>query len=665
MNCSKCGADLFDGAKFCAVCGARTEQEEPSVSVESAVAATDFVMTEATPVASVIPETTPVLSSIPEAAPVSSVIPEATPFIMPESSPAASAIPETAPFVAASFATDSTSSSDLAPEVSPVTDSVTSASDPAAGSVAKKDKPKKSGKKLLIAILAGLALIVIGVAVFFAVQALSGLFGGSSQVKPYLIISAQDEALVFSGASEPAKIEGTADWETTSFDGKTVGFAMDTDDDGFFTFVLFNGKDTMTVEEEVYDFKISDNGSKVIYLADVDTDDYTAKLFSYDVASQTSEEIADGVSTLVGIALSPDGKSIGYAADVETDDYGSIESFMGYVIKNGGEAEELGENKSPVVLSDKADYIYYVEIDLEDSDTTFYVSKNGNEVKLDKLEDDSTFYFNKDFTELIYVNDGATYKSIGGADAEKISSDALTSILLPRQTNASYTYDSSFVQRIDVASLKDRAVTLNADGDAVIAYMNASYECSEIESLDSDYYNYSIQVSKDDKSLCFMNDKGDLLIYSNYRDLNAEPAKIAADEDIVDVYAVSDFKTIYVIDAEGTLFAVYNSGDPVEVAEDVDSLTLSFDESRVFFTADSDLKEDYITVGTLNVMDNKSGAEPEELEEEVYWVQSSAFGVVYYVFDEIDEETYNTICEAFYSRDGKTFESVTDEAIIW
>lgn len=110
---------------------------------------------------------------------------------------------------------------------------------------------------------------------------------------------------------------------------------------------------------------------------------------------------------------------------------------------------------------------------------------------------------------------------------------------------------------------------------------------------------------------------------------------------------------------------MYNSQEPVEVAEDVDSLTFSFDEARVFFTSDADTKEDYITVGTLNVMDNKSGAKPEELEEDVYWVEASAFGVVYYVFEEVDEETYETICEAFYSRDGKTFESVTDEATLW
>ena len=657
MNCSKCGADLFDGAKFCAVCGARAEQEEPMATDVSAAAPIASVIPESSPVISAIPEAAPVTSVIPEAAPVTSVIPEPAPVLPMESISTPVDIPQAEPVAVAP--------SEFVVGAAPVTESVDVAAPATAEATPKKDKTKKSGKKLLIAILAGLALIVIGVAIFFGAQALSGLFGGSSQIKPYLIVSAQDESYVYSGANDPAKIDGSSDWQTTSFDGKTIGFAMETDDDGFFELVVFNGKDTMTVEDEVYDFKISDNGSKVIYLADVDTDDATGTLYSYDVSSQKSEEIADGVTTQVGIALSPDGKSIGYSADVKTDDFGYTESFMGYVVKDGGEAVELGENMSPVVISDKATYIYYLEIDLEDSDTTLFVSKNDNEVKLDKLEDDNTFYFNKDYSELLYVNDGSTYRSIGGADAEKVSSDAITSILLPRQTNASYEYDSSYVMRLDVASLKDRAVTINSDGDTVVGYMNASYEVSEIESLDSDYYYYSIQVSKDDKSLCFLNDKGDLLIYSNYRDLKAEPVKIAADEDIIDVYAVSDFKTIYVIDEEGTLYAVYNSQQPVEVAEDVDSLTFSFDEARVFFTSDADTKEDYITVGTLNVMDNKSGAKPEELEEDVYWMQSSAFGVVYYVFEEVDEETYETICEAFYSRDGKTFESVTDEATLW
>lgn len=616
MFCSYCGNNLNQNVRFCSYCG-----KETSPLLEATTTIADTI-----PMSSVIPNATLIQSS--EANPITGVM--------------------------------------------PVADPVKGDSNSAIAVSTKVAKQKKSSKKLLISILAVLVLIVLGVAVFFGAQALSGLFDGSSQNNRFMIIPSMDETLIYNGVSEPVKIKGESSGEIYSFDGKTVGFAMDVDFDsyGLFNLVVYNGKETMVIEDEVRSFKICDDGSRIIYLTDTDTDG-RGTLNSYDVTSKKSEEIADGVSTMVSFVISPDGETIGYWGDVEIDDVGGVESFMGYIIKNGGVAEELGENMSLVAVSDNANYMYCVEIDPDDWAATLYVSKNGNEVLLDKLDEGSYLHFNKDYSEILFSNDGSTYSSIGGADKVKISSEKFNNTILQSYQKTRfdiYFYCNGQTEvasvRHDVASFNDHIVLLHNEGEYVVGFFNDSYEFTKIISTNSDYNPiYEIQVSKDDKSLCFRNEMGDLLIYSNYRDTKAEPVKITTDEDIVEVYTDSDFSTIFLVDAENTLYAVYNSGDPVEIAKDVESLKFSFDESRAYFIAGTDTKEDGNIVGTLKVIDNKSGAKPEEIEDDVYTVQTSAFGDVYYVFDKINKDPYGVICEAFYSRDGKSFESVTDEAI--
>ena len=501
------------------------------------------------------------------------------------------------------------------------------------GEPAKAAEQEKPGKKLLVAFFAALALLVLGVAFFFGAQALSGLIGESSQSEPYMVVVTEGEALVYSGDSDPVRIEGDSYDEFVSLDGKTVGFSMNMVDTRHYSLVVYNGKDTLEVDEDVCSFRISDNGSKVIYLADEDTEDFTATLCSYDVSSKKIEVLAEDVFARKMPIISPDGKSIAYSTVFTADAFGTPESYMVNVIKDGGDAEELGKDIFPFAMSDKANYVYYTK---NDGDRSLFVLKNGNEVKLGKLEGETFFFFNKDFSELLFTSNNATYMSIGGADAEKISSDSLAAIVPSSQTNIAYSFNDLFGQRVDVASLQDHVVMMASDTSCVIAYMNSSYEFSEIASIESEdnntatYYLHKyydgVKVSKDDKSLYFANGKGELLLYSDYRDLKT---------------------------------------DPIKIAEDVDSLNISFDDSLVYFITGAEAKGSGVFVGTLNVMENKTGSTSKEIDKNVFLIRSSSFGDVYYVFEETVEAygKYNVICEAFYSRDGMTFKSVAERAI--
>lgn len=488
--------------------------------------------------------------------------------------------------------------------------------------------------------------------------------GDLPQGQPYLAFSYLGGILIYSGASEPVKLEGVCFIKESSFDGTTMGIAMDQGDDRLFSLFVYDGKDLLEASGEVLSFKICDDGSTVIYLADVDWDDNTGTLYSYDVASGTSEKVAVDVSTEYEYVISPDGKSIGYSADVIENDHDYIVSFAGYVVKDGADAEKLGENIVFVSISDKAGYMHYTVNDIDNLEETLYVSKNGNASIITKLEWDNFLFFNKDYSELLYASDGATYLSVCGAEAKKISSDEINSIQVPYKTNNEYLPDP-IGMRIDVSSFKNSFVTMVSDESTTFCYLNSSYELSEIESFGDRYYECSIQISWDKKSLCYVDANGDLLIYSNYPDQKSEPVKISVDEDIATVHASSDFETIYFFDVEGILYAIYSSGDPVEITSCAyDSLIFSDDDSCVYFFTDSEIKDGFVVI-TLNVIDNQAGAEPTKLAEDVLNFRPSCFGDVYFVMEDLEEGDYNAKGEAFYSRDGKLFESVAHDAHPW
>lgn len=489
--------------------------------------------------------------------------------------------------------------------------------------------------------------------------------GDSSQGQPYLAFSYLGGVLIYSGDSEPVKLQGVCFMKESSFDGTTMGIAMDQGDDRLFSLFVYDGKVLLEGATEVLSFKICDDGSKVVYLSDVDWDDKTGTLFSYDVASGTSEKVADEVSTKYEYVISPDGKSIGYSADAIKNDHDYIISFTGYVVKDGADAEKLGDNIVFISISDKAGYMYYTVNDIENLEKTLYVSKNGNASIITKLEWDSFLFFNKDYSELLCAGDGATYLSIGEAEVKKISSYQIYSIEFPYKTNNVLFPTDPICRRIDVTSFKDNFVTMISDESTMICYLNSSYELSEIESFGDTYHECGIQVSRDNKSLCYVDANGDLLIYSNYTDQKSEPVKISVDKDIATVYASSDFETIYFFDVEGILYVIYGSGDPVEISSSVYfTLFFSDDESCMYYFSDSGIKDGSIVL-TLNMIENQAGAAPTKLAEDVLNIRISCIGVVYFVMEDLEDGDYITRGEAFYSRDGKIFESVAHEAHPW
>lgn len=533
---------------------------------------------------------------------------------------------------------------------------------------------KKSGKKpLVIALIAIAAVVILAVVGFFIVRNLFGTSaGGSYPLSSFLlVVGGEDEVQIYAGDKEPVTVDGFLKDYEYSMDGKSIAFSVDADEEGLASLLYCDGKDAMEVADNVYSYSMAASAGKIVYLTDYDYEDGAGDLYLYDIKSEESELIAkDAFSEF---ALSPDGKSIAYTSDVSMDEYGYVDGFTGYISINGDEAEELGENMSAFAISNNGDYIYYVEIDMEDAETgDLYIRHGDTDDKLGAANLYDGFFLNRDCSEILFVKGGSTYICVDGGEKEKISSLSLDTIIAPTRTQYARSYsDYLYSGLINISTFTDQLFALSDDdiGGTTLAHVDSKLEVTDIEELDEYYYMYNFTLSANGKSLYFINDSGKIVYYKDYRDFDTDPDKLEADEDVISFVVMPDQKTVYYVDTDQTLWAVRGTSEPEEISENVEeySFYASRDGKGIYYIADFESESDvdsYAGGGTLYYIADEEAAESEEIAEGVYDIEVTDYGTVYYVYDHSDEETYSYIGEAFFSLEGNDFTSIMDNAMM-
>jgi hypothetical protein len=202
----------------------------------------------------------------------------------------------------------------------------------------------------------------------------------------------------------------------------------------------------------------------------------------------------------------------------------------------------------------------------------------------------------------------------------------------------------------------------------MFGYLDGKGKLSEIDTISYDTYTFQTKTADDGKGLYILDDSGKIKYIKDATKADAKSEKIDGDDDIIGFAVSSDQKTIYFVDVNNTLWVKQGSSDAVDVADDVmdGSLTMAPDGKGVYFISDySTDNETYIDSGTFCYLSNAKNAKPTEIEEDVASLEVSDFGIVYYVYDKMSDDGYSYVGEAFYSKDGKKFESVMDNAMYW
>lgn len=544
MFCTKCGANLPDGTKFCTTCGAPIEGTSP-----------------VQPVAAVEP-----------AAPVSA--PD-TPAAEPKTKESAKI------------------------DVAAVKDQLVETLKP----VTNVFKSIFSKKIVRFGVIAGIVLLLVA----GIVGAILFGGNGFVSVKQDVQLEAEDGTLniIVNGKvlkdtidlpvqrdknGEPEMEDGKKQYYeytyVTSMDGKIAAiwvydYVTEYDEDGWYKDSYYDGelyalkgKKLHLIAEDVNSFDISVSGKGITYTTKNERkeDDHftTYTLNLYNVGNKKTVTVSDEAAGLG--EMSPDGKSVAYfVSEYNEKDEKAEHTLMLYSGKKSTEITD--KDVSLIGLSNKGKYIYAVETETngENTELTMYCFNNkGKSSKLGECEDDYG-YMNKDHTQIMFFNEGETYIANKNKSAERVSKKHLSMIAPVSAGYSSYTYPVSNlygqVYRVETTSGYD-AYLIKKGG-------------KEFKLVDG---GYSIRMDKSGDFLYYLTDKRDLKCVKISANKNAKSKAVDIAEDVYSYEITSNRKYVYYLTDDSELMCVNGKkgGKAKEICDD-DVYEIALNKKDVLF----------------------------------------------------------------------------------
>lgn len=384
----------------------------------------------------------------------------------------------------------------------------------------------------------------------------------------------------------------------TSLDGTTVAWLTSND-----TLYLYRKGELTEVAKDVESFLLSAEGAGIAYV-DGDRD-----LRLYSVKKDSGEKISSDVLE-ESFCISPNGQSVAYVK--ETDD-----EYKMYVSVNGKEEEKIGNRLYPYAISDKGEFLYYLNLENE----ALYVMEDlEDSTKL--TPDDSRYslrlYLNADHTQLLFDMSSNIYVVDNGDEKIKITSNGMdqfgdfeifgtvqdekrSCVTWPveeleeqyflNDEGGLYYLDSSFEPH-HVASSVSYFHTSEA-GDVlyyVAGYSDTLYRGEgngkkmEAKQIASGVYGFVITA---DGTHCYYENSSDQLMYVKK---NGAPKKIA--DDIYNFVVSHDGYAFVVCDYSsstgGTLYSSHNGSEKKRLSEGVDDEMLVTTGGTYYVKIDGD-----------------------------------------------------------------------------
>lgn len=360
------------------------------------------------------------------------------------------------------------------------------------------------------------------------------------------------------------------------------------------------------IEEDVYDFMISYDGSHIAYLQDVNAEWTEADLYLYSVKKDKAVKIDKNVYPS-NIVLSPNGKYISYLKNYES--YSDNELFVAGYAKDSEKIDKDGSYALGVMNNGK---MYY----RTDNNKLYYFNGKSS-VKIDSNMS-GTFYFNKDLTELLYTkNSKIYYYTPKMTDAEKVYNNGIYDIAVPDNMVVETNVGGYIIGK---DSLKN---TVWETYNGLVWFDKTGKEMSKITSGDNSYC-----ISEDGKSMIYVKEGK---LYKTKIGSDDKPVTLYNDEYVDGIVANYDLSKIYVI-TEDDLYYIKNEKKSERITNDLNngrySVVFSNSLNKVVFIEDDN----------LCCADTKESSK-KVLEKEVSYVDSIYGIVVYEIYDEDSYET--------------------------
>lgn len=348
---------------------------------------------------------------------------------------------------------------------------------------------------------------------------------------------------------------------------------------------LIDGGVATEVAKNVTDCVLSGNGEGLVYTDERDT------LILYSVATGTKKEIAQNVDKVIGFVVSPDGKAVAYAApdDSTGNSNDDSESLAMYVFLNG-KTTRFGINQIPAGISNGGSQIYYVmapEKDLYGPCSLYVGDMHGSSRLLAESQMMlGTLYFNEDQTQLLFISDENFYLSVNGGEAVVLASDRFPSMALNLVIPESSAYIKSWNRfggtlTYYIYPINNFARRFYTEFPTHrLFYLDQNFELKE---LGNGQETRSVRLSDDTNMLMYSlrTDMGfDLYRVKNVNTLETEQLA----ENIWYGVPSLDWKAVYYIDQNDTLWYKREHEDPRQIADHVDFCSMTHDGYALFGT---------------------------------------------------------------------------------
>ena len=398
------------------------------------------------------------------------------------------------------------------------------------------------------------------------------------------------------------KVEIDLDYSNCSLD---CGIIVFFDDD--YNLYFYNGNTIDKIDEDVYDFSISQDGKKIAYSLD-------NGLYVFDTKDKKSKQIFEGY--IDSFKISPNGEYLAFLS--ETDMY----------IYDGTNTKivDITDVLTIVAINNKQE-VFYTDID----DSLYIVNQNEETTQIDSYV--ASVRFNRDMTEcIVFSNDGGqAYKDgkvlhINGFDVE----DNIDEIICPTASNLVIYQDYGIeIYQHDIDSFSNKYyLTYNKS----LIKIDSSFHVKEVIYEGVDEFCTSLNGN----TIYFLAD-GSLYIY--------DCTSVELLEDNVDELYDCDLdgKGAYYISNDRIVSYVDSSKNVKTLGEyDVYSHAINKDNYFIFFDLTS-----------KNAIASKSGNETITLvEEEASNIDLCiSYDVSYFVYDD----------ELFYVKDNCKVENINFE----
>ena len=237
-------------------------------------------------------------------------------------------------------------------------------------------------------------------------------------------ITSPSKAVIIS-KEQIVEIPGALDSTSSSGDGTVMAMLFDRQENETGRLVYFNGETVIAVDDQVLEYKMSDDGGRVVYLKSDSEDGDSGILYAYDCLSGETNMVAESANS--DFVLSPSGKAVAYMV-YETPENTDEWSIFCYVEGVGN--QRRGEGLFPIALTDDGELVYAVLIerdaDGEILNKALYVFRGEEKKTLSEslyLNQIFTWHygaevlFNMDCTQIMFSDVAGICFSQNGEDA--------------------------------------------------------------------------------------------------------------------------------------------------------------------------------------------------------------------------------------------------------